>query len=223
MRRFFSWHLDFLGFLLSLICALHCMLMPLVFAFGIIVGAQWLMDPIGERIFIGASIVIAGWSLWRSYIHSHQNIRPLLIVGLVFVGLLLAQILRIPYTHGLMAIGGGLIGYAHFYNWQLTHPAKETIIKKRFLINPGRVVVIILLLLYFLEYVMLLYMIQHHQVVKGCYKWFGGIKQKDKLSNTFLIGTISVDIVLRFGSIDEKLSWIIIIRFNGFANLESMY
>ena len=149
MTRFFSWHLDFLGFAVSLLCALHCILLPLVFTFGIMVGAHWLMDPLGERIFIGTSIGIAGWSFLRSYFKIHQDIRPLLIVGLGFFSLFLAPSIGIHHKHGLIAIGGGLIGYAHFYNWQLTRPAKETMINKRSLINPGRVVTIILLLLYF--------------------------------------------------------------------------
>ena len=146
MKLFFGWHWDFFGFGASLLCALHCILMPLVFSLGIIAGGHWLMNPLGERIFIGISIGIAGWSLLQSYFNRHQNIRPLLIAGLGFLGLFLALARVISNVHGLMAIGGGLIALAHYYNWQLVHQTETIQIINNYWITPGRVITIILLL-----------------------------------------------------------------------------
>ncbi|MEM6698669.1 MAG: MerC domain-containing protein [Bacteroidota bacterium] len=126
MRKFFSWHWDFIGFGASLLCALHCMLLPIVFSLGIFTGVHWLINPFGEWIFIGISIGIAAWSLLQSYFKKHQNIRPLLIAGLGLLGLLLVQARVISYPHSLMAVGGGLIAYAHFYNWQLSRQLETT-------------------------------------------------------------------------------------------------
>ncbi len=147
MLRFFSWHWDFVGFGTSLLCALHCMLMPLILLLGIFEGAHWLMNPLGEWIFIGTSIGIASWSLLPSYFNKHHNMRPLLIAGLGFLGLFFAQIMFVTIVHGLMAVGGGLIAYAHFYNWQLTYQLKPRAIKTRYWTTHSRIITITLLLL----------------------------------------------------------------------------
>ncbi|MEM6698550.1 MAG: MerC domain-containing protein [Bacteroidota bacterium] len=106
MRKFFSWHWDFIGFGASLLCALHCMLLPVVFSLGMFTGAHWLTNSFGEWVFIGVSIGIAALSLWQSYFKKHQNIRPLLIAGLGLLGLLFAQATAISHPHSLMALGG---------------------------------------------------------------------------------------------------------------------
>lgn len=150
--KFFSWHLDFVGFGASLLCALHCMLMPLLLTVGIFAGTNWLMNPLSEWIFIGASIGIASWSLLQSYFNNHRNITPLLMAGIGFIGLILAQKVFASNAHWLMATGGGLIAYAHFYNWRLLHHRSKTRqITARTWFTSGRIVTIILLLLYFLS------------------------------------------------------------------------
>ncbi|MEM1326451.1 MAG: MerC domain-containing protein [Bacteroidota bacterium] len=148
MTKFFRLHLDFVGFGASLFCALHCIVMFLMLPLGLFAGAHWLTDQLGEWIFIGLSIGVAASSLPISFFKKHQNIYPLLIAGLGFVGLLLTQLEAIANAHGFMAIGGGLIAYAHFYNWQLTQRVnKKTPIVKRWNILT-RIATIVLLLLY---------------------------------------------------------------------------
>ncbi len=149
-RRFFDWHWDSVGFGVSLLCAFHCMLLPLILTLGIFAGAHWLMNPLGEWIFTGTSIVIASWSLLRSYSNKHRNVIPLLIATLGFLGLFLAQTIIVSNKHGLMAIAGGLIAYAHYYNWQLMHQPKQSVKGTRPWFAPGRIAAILLLLLYFL-------------------------------------------------------------------------
>ena len=150
MRNFFSWHWDFVGFGASFICALHCLLIPLIFTLGIFAEMHWLLNSFVEWIFIGISICIANWSLLRTYFYKHQNWRPLLVAGLGIIGLLLAQTLALTNKHQLMAIGGGLVAYAHFYNWHLMHGSKGAEEKTRYWITPGRIITIALIFLYFL-------------------------------------------------------------------------
>ncbi|MEM9888196.1 MAG: MerC domain-containing protein [Bacteroidota bacterium] len=150
MERFFSWHWDAVGFGASLLCALHCTLLLLILPLGILAEAHWLINPIGERIFIGISIGIASWSLLMSYFKKHQNIRPLSMAGLGFLGLFITQMNVVSSTHELTTISGGLIAYAHFYNWHLVHQAKAIVIKVRQWSAPYRLVTIALLLFYFI-------------------------------------------------------------------------
>lgn len=152
MTKFISWHLDFIGFGASLLCALHCTLMPLVLTLGAFAGAHWLMDPLVEWIFIGASMTVAGWSLFRAYFKEHRNGFPLLMAAMGFLGLILAQKVFVSYAHWLMATGGVLIAYAHFYNWRLLHfcPKNRKIALRSWLIS-SRLIPIFLLLFYFLS------------------------------------------------------------------------
>lgn len=152
MTKFFSWHLDLVGFGASLLCALHCTLLPLALTLGTLAGAHWLLNPLGEWIFIGTSMGIAGWSLLRSYFNQHHNILPLFIASIGFIGLILAQKVFVSNAHWLMATGGALVAYAHFYNWQLLHHCpknRQTSARQWF--TSGRIVAIVLLFLYFLS------------------------------------------------------------------------
>ncbi|MBK6947552.1 MAG: MerC domain-containing protein [Haliscomenobacter sp.] len=109
MTKFFSWHWDIAGFGASLLCAIHCMLMPLVLALGMFAGAHWLMNPITDWIFIGTSAVIASWSLLQSYFRKHRNLRPLWISGMGFLGLIAAQNFLFPIPIGSWQLEGDLL------------------------------------------------------------------------------------------------------------------
>ncbi len=149
MLKFFSWHWDLVGFGASLLCALHCVLLPFLFTLGMFSEKTWLVDPLSEWIFIGLSAWIACWSLLSSYFKKHRNIRPLIIAGIGFLGLIIAQKLVVSDAHWLMTAGGGLIAYAHFCNWKLMHQPKTSKVDKTYWVTPGRVVTFTLLLLYF--------------------------------------------------------------------------
>ena len=154
MTRFFSLHWDFVGFWASLLCALHCVVMPLVLSFGVFVGAQRFMNSYIDWFFIVTSFAIASWSLIRSYLKEHQNILPLLIAGLGFLGLFLAFTIIFFNGHFLLPIGGVLIAYAHFYNWQLVHYTHSSKEKGRnwIWVNPVRVISIILIMVFFIGF-----------------------------------------------------------------------
>ncbi|MBK8042720.1 MAG: MerC domain-containing protein [Haliscomenobacter sp.] len=143
MTKFFSWHWDIAGFGASLLCAIHCMLMPLVLALGMFAGAHWLMNPITDWIFIGTSAVIASWSLLQSYFRKHRNLRPLWISGMGFLGLIAAQKLSVSHSHWLMAAGGGFVAYAHFHNWQLAHRPQTRQTASQWRLLTGRIVALI--------------------------------------------------------------------------------
>jgi hypothetical protein len=149
MMKFFSWNLDFVGFGASLLCALHCILLPFLFTLGMFTGKHWLMNPLSEWIFIGMSVGIASWSLLNSYFKKHKNIRPLLIAGIGFLGLIIAQKIVVSNAHWLMTAGGGLIAYAHFYNWKLRHQPTTGKRATRYWVTPARIAATALLLFYF--------------------------------------------------------------------------
>ena len=124
-------YLDLLGFSASFLCALHCLVMPLVLSLGLAGGMSWLESAWVEWSFILSTLVLASWSLFGS-LSKHRNYKPLIIAGLGFVLIVvLHHVFEDSIGHYLSAIGGILVAYAHYYNWRLLH-TKSTVTKLQF-------------------------------------------------------------------------------------------
>ena len=100
---------------LSLLCAIHCMAMPILIATVSLAGMQFISDPFYEVLIILGSILLAVFALFSSYAN-HKNTSPMLIFGLslflVLPGLLI-------HNHNLIALGSVFSAVALFYNWQV--------------------------------------------------------------------------------------------------------
>lgn len=117
--RFFGWHIDFIGFSASFACAVHCMAWPVLLSLGFLGGAEWLENEMFEMLLIISSIIIASYSIGKSYLREHRNIYPVLWL-LAGIGFLLSSLFL---EHGtfhyiLTALGGFSIAFAHFVNWK---------------------------------------------------------------------------------------------------------
>lgn len=120
-NRFFSSHLDFIGFGASFLCAIHCALLPFVMTIGLMGGLSWLTNPIIEIGFIVLSLGLAAISLYPSFKKKHHRSQALKIAGVGFGLLFLSRLVG----HGnvleiiTVVVGGLLIAYAHYINWKL--------------------------------------------------------------------------------------------------------
>lgn len=120
-------NLDFLGFSASMLCAIHCAVLPFVMTIGMLSGLSWLNEPWVEISFICISIVLAALSLYPTYKKKHENVKP---IQIALVGFLLLFISRIA-GHGSMyevipiVIGGILIAISHVINWQLLKASRQ--------------------------------------------------------------------------------------------------
>jgi hypothetical protein len=110
--------LDFFGGAASLLCALHCMVLPAAAAAGLLGGLAWLGGRWGEWAFIALSLVLALASLAPAYRLKHGSALPLLIATLGFLLLFSSQAGEV-HRHYLSALGGLSIAGAHFLNWRL--------------------------------------------------------------------------------------------------------
>lgn len=114
-------YLDLLGFSASFLCAVHCLVMPLVLSMGLLGGMSWLESAWVEWSFILSTLVLGSWSLVGS-LPKHRNMTPILIAG---VGFVLIVVLHHAFEntigHYFSALGGVLIAYAHYLNWRLLH------------------------------------------------------------------------------------------------------
>jgi len=124
-RWFFSAWVDSLGTAGTLICAIHCALLPFVLAVLPALGLGILASSGFEYGYVAFASVLALASLWQGY-RRHRVYRALafLVPGLVAVwaGVLMPSLHENVIAHAVtMTFGGTLIAVAHLINLRLTH------------------------------------------------------------------------------------------------------
>lgn len=112
---------DLIGMAVAILCAIHCSILPIAIAYGVISSSTQLDHSIVEYLFLILSISIAFISLWYSYKKKHKNAMPLIIASIGFIIFLLGMA-NIAGLHILMTTSGGiLIALSHFVNWRISH------------------------------------------------------------------------------------------------------
>lgn len=116
--------LDIFGISASIVCAIHCSLLPLAIAGGFLSNSYLMGHGVFELIFIGVSVFLAMSSLVSSYRYKHRKLMPLILflIGLfsIFIGLQFHGFFEI-----ILATSGGLIiALAHFVNIKLNKSFK---------------------------------------------------------------------------------------------------
>ena len=118
-ERFWGFHLDFLGFVTSFVCAVHCAAIPFILTLSVFGGLSWISDPLVESGFLVASLSIAAFTLFQGYRKHTIDKTGLILFISGFSFLIFSRLL--PHSHGielLFAIAGGLtIAGAHIYHW----------------------------------------------------------------------------------------------------------
>jgi len=113
-------YLDILGFSASFLCAIHCVLLPLVLSLGLAGSLPWLESHLLELLLILSTLIMASWSLLGSW-PRHHNIKPIAFAVLGFSIILGVHFLEGNIAHYFSAVGGIFIAYAHYVNWRLLH------------------------------------------------------------------------------------------------------
>jgi hypothetical protein len=100
--------IDRLGASLSFLCALHCLLQPLLLLALPMVGLGFFLNENLETLFLTLTVILASFALLLGYRH-HRNARvfPLLGGGIIFI---VAS--RLPFLESLempLAVAGALL------------------------------------------------------------------------------------------------------------------
>jgi len=117
--------LDRLGAAGSLLCAIHCALLPLAIAMLPALGiATWLGDGFEMGFVVFASCVGVFSLVWGYRRHGAVRALGLLLTGLavLWLGILYTPLHHALIPHALtMTLGGTLVGLAHLANLRLVH------------------------------------------------------------------------------------------------------
>lgn len=104
----------------SLLCAVHCALLPIVFLVLPSVGLSLLLNDGVERAFVGFATLIGTVGLVRGF-RAHRVALALMLLApglaLLWGGILWPPLHEALWPHAVtMATGGGLVAVAHFLN-----------------------------------------------------------------------------------------------------------
>lgn len=111
---------DIIALTSSLICAIHCAVVPIVLSFSSLSSLHFLHNPLIEWSFIGIGVVFVFVSLWPSYRKAHHNFKPLLVAGIGFGLIALGRLDLKEIWESLTTVSGAiLVSAAHFVNWKL--------------------------------------------------------------------------------------------------------
>ena len=111
-------NLDALGVTASILCAIHCAILPLVLASLPILGINILHNPLFEYGMISVAFAIGTTALWHGFNRHHHRLTP----WLLFTGgmlLLIAKEIWPSYELALLPFAVVLIVGAHWLNYRL--------------------------------------------------------------------------------------------------------
>lgn len=112
-------NIDLFGMTVSIVCAIHCALLPILVTLGTLGALSFLTNPMFEPIVIGISCVIALVSLLPTYLKHGDQPFPLLLMT---VGIFLLVASRIEafevFETPLTVVGAVAIAAAHMINWR---------------------------------------------------------------------------------------------------------
>jgi phosphoglycerol transferase MdoB-like AlkP superfamily enzyme len=118
--------LDNIGMTASLLCAIHCAVVPILLTSLPLLGLGFLANPWFEWSMIIFALLIGCYAIGSSYVHIHHKLLPM---GLLIAGFLIiiAGHLFISDWHEaiIVPVGGLLIATAHFFNFKYTGICRE--------------------------------------------------------------------------------------------------
>jgi len=109
--------LDRLGMTASILCAIHCAIVPIVFTSLPLLGLGFLTKPWIEWGMIILAIFIGSYTLLSSYFSHHHRFLPVIIFLSGFAILLAGHTFLHGWLEGVVVpIGGLTIAGSHFVN-----------------------------------------------------------------------------------------------------------
>ena len=109
---------DALGVTTSVLCAIHCAILPLAMATLPILGINIIHNTLFENGMIGLAFIIGTRAMWHGFRHHHRRLTPWLLFfgGMIF---LISKQIWHSYELLLLPFAVVLIVGAHILNFRL--------------------------------------------------------------------------------------------------------
>jgi ABC-type iron transport system FetAB permease component len=121
MSQKLNW--DALGIATSVLCAIHCAVLPLVVVSLPVLGINIVHNASFEFGMIGLAFVIGSYALWHGYRRHHRRLAPWLLFS-GGIGFLLAKQVWHQYELWLLPFAVVPIISAHILNFRLSRRRK---------------------------------------------------------------------------------------------------
>lgn len=117
--------LDKFGIWTSGLCAIHCLMMPLIVVFLPLIGASFLAAEWFESVILSISLIVGLWSTLLGFHKYHRRVYP--ILGIVVGGVVYwnKHFVGESLEPAMIALGAALIIAAHVSNYRLTQRARK--------------------------------------------------------------------------------------------------
>jgi hypothetical protein len=113
--------LDTIGIGASLLCAIHCAFLPLLFMILPLTGVKLFHNEMLDFTLIGISFIVGSFALLRGYRKHHHKINGLLLFSFGFPILVIGHFfLKKEASIIVITISAILIIAAHLINWNET-------------------------------------------------------------------------------------------------------
>ena len=117
--------LDSVGMTASILCAIHCAVVPLLITSLPLLGLGFLANPWLEWSMIIFALCIGSYAIGLSFFKTHHKVLPLILMALGFLVIIAGHIFVTSWHEAIIVpMGGLLIACAHFYNYKYTGMCK---------------------------------------------------------------------------------------------------
>lgn len=105
----------------SILCAIHCAVVPLLITSLPLLGLGFLASPWVEWSMIVFAVIIGFYAIGLSYVRAHRKVLPLILLGGGFAFIIIGHVFVHSWHEALIVPFGGLfIATAHFVNYKYT-------------------------------------------------------------------------------------------------------
>ena len=114
-----SSRLDSVGMTASILCAIHCAIVPILITSLPLFGLGFLANPLLEWGMIILALFIGFYAIGLSYFRTHHKPLPMILLATGFLVIIAGHLFVTGWHEAIIVpLGGLLIAAAHFFNFR---------------------------------------------------------------------------------------------------------
>lgn len=117
--------LDRIGIAATSLCALHCILLPVLLPVLPLLGLSFLADHMWEHVFLIATAILGTIALFSGFKRYHKKLYPFYLLYLGVVIYWIKHSFAEEFQTIFIVVGATLIVAAHFINMKLCNNCKQ--------------------------------------------------------------------------------------------------